>query len=88
MTVISDIDEEEAHPALEPWLEFLRLCIEDPVRAARRVAFRLSIAASVIMAAALLAGTTLGFGVALIYVASSWGVLLLVHLVTHRGDDA
>lgn len=80
-------DDDAVHPALEPWLEFLRLCIEDPVRAARRVALRLSVAAAAIMVVALLAGTAIGLGLALIYVTSSWCVLFLVRLFTGRSRD-
>lgn len=87
MTMTSTPGEETPHPALEPWLDFLRLCIEDPVRAARRVAVRLSIAAMAIMLVALIAGAATGLGVAFIYVASSWAVLLLVRKAVGRNDD-
>lgn len=89
MTLTSSPDDEETvHPVLEPWLDFLQLCIEDPVRAARRVAMRLSVAAAAIMTLALLAGTAIGLGVAFAYVASAWAVLLLVKVLAGRGDDS
>jgi hypothetical protein len=61
--------------ALSLILDFVELCIEDPVGAARSVARAIALAAIAISAAATMVGTGAALGFALFYAGSAWALV-------------
>ena len=70
------IEEDPAPAILHPFLDFVALCLEDPVRAATRAAMALSLLAVSITLIAMLFGAVAGAGLGLVYVVSGWALPL------------
>ncbi len=74
--------------ALSLILDFVELCIEDPVRAAQSVAMAVALAAIVICAAATMVGTGAALGFALFYAGSAWTLVWCLSKTREYVSDA
>ena len=74
--------------ALSLILDFVELCIEEPVGAARSVAMAIALAAIAISAAATMVGTGAALGFALFYAGSAWALVYCLSKTREYVSDA